>query len=69
MYKNIIVFDHFNNTMQLITLGEEAELDALMKAINKANVKPYDFHPVGETASTLTDRSIRPTSAVAYSIV
>lgn len=55
MYKNIIVFDHFNNTMQLITLGEEAELDALMKAINKANVKPYDFHPLGETASTLTD--------------
>ena len=55
MYKDIIVFDHFNNTMQLITLGEEAELDALMKAINKANVKPYDFHPVGETASTLTD--------------
>lgn len=55
MYKNIIVFDHFNNTMQLITLGEEAELDALMKAINKANVKLYDFHPVGETTSTLTD--------------
>ena len=55
MYKNNIVFDHFNNTMQLITLGEEAELDALMKAINKANVKPYDFHPVGETTSTLTD--------------
>ncbi len=55
MYKNIIVFDHFNNTMQLITLGEEAELDALMKAINKANVKPYNFHPVGETTSTLTD--------------
>lgn len=55
MYKNIIVFDHFNNTMQLITLGEEAELDVLMKAINKANVKPYDFHPVGETTSTLTD--------------
>lgn len=55
MYKNIIVFDHFNNTMQLITLGEEAELDMLMKAINKANVKPYDFHPVGKTTSTLTD--------------
>lgn len=55
MYKNIFVFDHFNNTMQLITLGEEAEFDVLMKAINKANVKPYDFHPVGETTSTLTD--------------
>ena len=31
------------------------ELDALLKAVNKANVKPYDFHPVGETTSTLTD--------------
>ena len=76
MYKDIIVFDHFNNTMQLIALSEQygeegtadddqasaanravgnAELDALMKAVNKANVKPYDFHPVGETTSTLTD--------------
>lgn len=65
MYKNIIVFDHFNNTMELITLQESSslftlhsslsELDALMKAISKANVKPYDFHPVGETTSTLTD--------------
>ncbi len=55
MYNDIIVFDHFNNTMELITLGDEEELDALMKSINKANVKPYDFHPVGETTSTLTD--------------
>ena len=31
------------------------ELEALLKAVNKANVKPYDFHPVGETFSTLTD--------------
>ena len=61
MYKDIIVFDHYNNTMELIALGDtdgsvgEAELDALLKAINKANVKPYDFHPVGNTTSTLTD--------------
>ncbi len=59
MYKDIIVFDHFNNTMELITLGDESELDALMKSINKANVKPYDFHPVGETTSTLTDEEHR----------
>ena len=26
-----------------------------MKAFNNANVKPYDFHPLGETTSTLTD--------------
>ncbi len=55
MYKDIIVFDHFNNTMELITLGDEGELDELLKAINKGNVKPYDFHPVGDTFSTLTD--------------
>ncbi len=55
MYKDIIVFDHFNNTMEFITLGDESELDELMKAVNKANVKPYDFHPVGDTFSTLTD--------------
>lgn len=61
MYKDIIVFDHYNNTMELIALSDaegsagEAELDVLLKAINKANVKPYDFHPVGDTTSTLTD--------------
>ena len=76
MYKDIIVFDHFNNTMELIVLNEaneeekseeaklensslstlhsSLEIDALLKAVNKANVKPYDFHPVGETTSTLT---------------
>lgn len=61
MYKDIIVFDHYNNTMELIALSDaegsagEAELDVLLMAINKANVKPYDFHPVGDTTSTLTD--------------
>ncbi len=77
MYKDIIVFDHFDNTMELIVLNEaneeekseeakqensslstlrsSLEIDALLKAVNKANVKPYDFHPVGETTSTLTD--------------
>ena len=65
MYKDIIVFDHYNNTMELIALQENSslftphsslsELDGLLKAINKANVKPDDFHPVGDTTSTLTD--------------
>ena len=87
MYKDIIVFDHFNNTMELIVLNEtdadaedrqadnkqknpeeakqensslftlhsSLEIDNLLKAVNKANVKPYDFHPVGGTTSTLTD--------------
>ena len=81
MYKDIIVFDHFNNTMEFISLNEsfeeeaqkgadaqkaeaeakqaqtpgEQEIEELLKAVNKGNVKPYDFHPVGETFSTLTD--------------
>ena len=87
MYKDIIVFDHFKNTMELIVLNEtdadaedrqadnkqknaegekqedsslftlhsSLEMDNLLKAVNKANVKPYDFHPVGDTTSTLTD--------------
>ena len=56
LYQDIIVFDHFNNTMELVVLQDgQAELDSLIKAINKANVKPYDFHPIGEITSTLTD--------------
>ena len=55
LYRDIIVFDHFNNTMEFITLGDESQLDVLERAANKASVKPYDFCPVGETFSTLTD--------------
>ena len=55
LYKVVIVFDHFNNTLTIISLDGEKALDDVMKAMNKANVKPYDFHPVGETTSPLTD--------------
>ncbi|KGI60245.1 chorismate binding enzyme [Prevotella sp. DNF00663] len=61
LYQNLIVFDHFNNTIELITLSDsdsekgEIELDKLIKSIDCANVKPYGFRPIGETISTLTD--------------
>ena len=55
LYKVVIVFDHFNNTLTIISLDGEKALDDVMKAMNKANVKAYDFHPVGETTSPLTD--------------
>ena len=55
LYKDVIVFDHFNNSLTIVTLGDEAELDTIYKQMNKANVKAYDFHPVGETTSPLTD--------------
>ena len=63
LYRDIIVFDHFNNQMTLVTLvgdaeGENrgtAELDRLEMLINKQNAKAYAFHPVGEPVSPLTD--------------
>ena len=55
LYKVVIVFDHFNNTLKIVSLDGEAKLDEVMRAMNKANVKAYDFHPVGETTSPLSD--------------
>ena len=55
LYKVVIVFDHFNNTLTIISLDGETEVDNVFKAMNKANVKAYDFHPVGDVRSTLTD--------------
>lgn len=59
LYKNMIVFDHFNNKMTLIDLcqdkADEAGLAELERMMNRGNVQPYDFHPVGEVTSTLTD--------------
>lgn len=62
-FRDVIVFDHFNNQMILITLTDDAENDAdgkarledIMVKMNKANVQPYDFHPIGDTTSSLTD--------------
>ena len=62
LYKVVIVFDHFNNQLTMVSLTSsdlpqngEADLDNIMRAMNKANVKAYDFHPVGDVRSTLTD--------------
>lgn len=61
MYKDIIVFDHFNNQLTVIGLSEDAKdtgdsgLSEIFKAMNRSNVQAYDFHPVGDVRSTLTD--------------
>ena len=57
LYKVVIVFDHFNNTLTIVSLDGETELDNVFRAMNKANVKAYDFRPVGETTSPLTDEA------------
>ena len=61
LYKVVIVFDHFNNSLTIVSLSEEGEpsegteLSEIFKAMNRGNVQAYDFHPVGEVSSTLTD--------------
>ena len=58
LYKYIIVFDHFNNTMILVEMKNEDEpsgLNKIEQEMNRNNVNPYSFHPVGETTSTITD--------------
>ena len=54
-FRDVIVFDHFNNTMTIVSLGSEADIDNILRLINRTNVNPYGFHPVGETTSPLTD--------------
>lgn len=55
LFKDIIVFDHFNNMIDFMTLGTADELQNLLTTANKPNVKPYGFHAVGGATSTLTD--------------
>ena len=58
LYKVVIEFDHHNNMLKIVSLSENSEnsdISAILKAMNKANVQAYDFHPVGDVRSTLTD--------------
>ena len=58
LYKVVIVFDHHNNQLKIVTLsenGNDTEIADIFKAMNKATVQAYDFHPVGDVQSTLTD--------------
>ena len=55
LYKTIIVFDHHNNLLRVVTLGDNSNIDDVLRAMNRGNVQSYDFHPVGDVTSTLTD--------------
>ena len=61
LYKVVIEFDHHNNMLKIVTLSENSDnsensdISAIQRAMNKANVQAYDFHPVGDVRSTLTD--------------
>ncbi len=58
LYKDVLVFDHYNNQMTIIELledGEEDDLDQLERDCNSRAYQTYEFHPVGDFWSTLTD--------------
>ena len=58
LYMVVIEFDHHNNMLKIVSLSENSEnsdIADIQKAMNKANVQAYDFHPVGDVRSTLTD--------------
>lgn len=58
LYKDVIVFDHFNNSLILIELlseGEEDDLDELERDCRNRAYQTYDFKPVGDYWSTITD--------------
>ena len=58
LYKDVIVFDHFRNELtiiEMLTDGEEDDLDVLERDLNGRPYQTYEFHPVGDYSSTLTD--------------
>ena len=58
LYKVVIVFDHHNNRLKVVCLtadGDDAVISDVLKAMNKSSVKTYDFRPLGDVRSTLTD--------------
>lgn len=58
LYKDYIVFDHFNNSLTLTELlqpGEEEGLDKLEHEVSSLPCRQYEFRPVGDCWSTLTD--------------
>ncbi|MBP5376778.1 MAG: anthranilate synthase component I family protein [Bacteroidaceae bacterium] len=58
LYKDYIVFDHFNNELTLIEMlqdGEQDDLDVLERDVNHRPFQQYGFKAVGDCTSTLTD--------------
>ena len=55
MYRDIVVIDHFNSRMTLVTLGGSEALDAMKQSLDSAVGQDYGFRAVGECTSPLTD--------------
>lgn len=58
LYKHLLVFNHFGDTLDLVELtceGEEADFDGVLRMLSGPNPQAYPFRAVGEVTSTLTD--------------
>jgi len=59
LFQDIIVFDHFNNRLTLVTMTRDGagdgRLDELRHLMAMGNVSDYGFKPVGDVESPLTD--------------
>lgn len=58
LFRYVLVFDHFRNTLTLVELvgeGEDSSLRRIETALRSQRIDTYEFHPVGEVRSTLTD--------------
>lgn len=58
LYKYVIVFDHFRNTLvinELVQDGETPDIERIERALSQQNINLYPFHPIGDKTSPLTD--------------
>ncbi len=60
LYKYILVFDHFHNTLylrELVGENEVSQSDAILAAVEVRNYSKYTFTSVGESFSTIDDET------------
>ena len=61
LYKVVIAFDHHNSQLTIVALADDpgdsqdSGISEILRAMNRTSVREYDFHPLGEARSTLTD--------------
>jgi Anthranilate/para-aminobenzoate synthases component I len=62
LYKYILVFDHFKNELTLVELLQDGEKDSLQEIealIENRNFASYNFQPIGNETSSITDEEYR----------
>ena len=55
LYKDVLVFDHFNNTVQIVSLSGPQQVEQIERVLSNQDVKTYPIRTVGDVSSTLTD--------------